>query len=96
MNPYVVLFLSLTRPLNDDEQRMNVQSVISCNEQKKEVSISQNIMMQADKSYTFDKVLQPLFLIFIFYCHYCIAYHITCYLYFTVGIWPKSTAKVDI
>ncbi|KAJ4764113.1 Kinesin-like protein [Rhynchospora pubera] len=47
------------RPLNDDELRMNAQSVISCNEQKKEVTISQSILKQPDKTFTFDKVFGP-------------------------------------
>ncbi|KAK1271234.1 putative 125 kDa kinesin-related protein [Acorus gramineus] len=41
------------RPLSDDEQRLNVQKVIICNEQKREVTVSSK---QIDKTFTFDKV----------------------------------------
>ncbi|KAG9453650.1 hypothetical protein H6P81_006554 [Aristolochia fimbriata] len=48
------------RPLNDDEQRLNVPNVISCNEQKREVSISQNVAhKQVERAFTFDKVFGP-------------------------------------
>ncbi|CAL9196791.1 unnamed protein product [Musa hybrid cultivar] len=48
------------RPLNDDEQRLNVQKVISCNEQKNEVTVIQGMMnKQVDKTFTFDKVFGP-------------------------------------
>ncbi|XP_068668251.1 kinesin-like protein KIN-5B isoform X2 [Aristolochia californica] len=48
------------RPLNDDEQRLNVPNVISCNEQRREVSILQNMThKQVEKAFTFDKVFGP-------------------------------------
>ncbi|CAL9127939.1 unnamed protein product [Musa acuminata var. zebrina] len=48
------------RPLNDDEQRLNVQKVISCNEQKNEVTVIQGMInKQVDKTFTFDKVFGP-------------------------------------
>ncbi|KAJ6842801.1 kinesin-like protein KIN-5B [Iris pallida] len=48
------------RPLSDEEQKQNVQKVISCNEQRKEVTVLQGILnRQADKSFSFDKVFGP-------------------------------------
>ncbi|XP_059462978.1 kinesin-like protein KIN-5B [Corylus avellana] len=48
------------RPLSDDEQRLNVPKVISCNEHKREVSVSQNLAnKQVDRIFTFDKVFGP-------------------------------------
>ncbi|CAA6661780.1 unnamed protein product [Spirodela intermedia] len=48
------------RPLSDEEQRTNVQSVIFCNEQRKEVTFLQSVAgRQLDKSFTFDKVFGP-------------------------------------
>lgn len=48
------------RPLNDDEQRINVPTAITCNEGKREVSVVQNIAnKQVDKIFTFDKVFGP-------------------------------------
>lgn len=49
------------RPLSEDEQRMNVPRVISCNEHKREVTVLQNVAnKQVDRVFTFDKVkLQP-------------------------------------
>lgn len=56
------------RPLNDDEQRLNVQKVISCNEQKNEVTVIQGMMnKQVDKTFTFDKVCQIFILFFLAY-----------------------------
>lgn len=50
------------RPLNDDEQRINVPTAITCNEGKREVSVVQNIAnKQVDKIFTFDKVQFPCF-----------------------------------
>lgn len=47
----------ITRPLTDEEQRLNIPRVISCNEQRREVSIVQSIAnKQVDRAYTFDKV----------------------------------------
>nr|XP_009782178.1 PREDICTED: probable 125 kDa kinesin-related protein [Nicotiana sylvestris] len=48
------------RPLNDDEQRINVPKAITCNESKREVSVLQNVAnKQVDKVFTFDKVFGP-------------------------------------
>nr|CAB3501219.1 unnamed protein product [Digitaria exilis] len=44
------------RPLREDEQRANVQSVISCNDQKREeVTVLHSLFKEADKKFTFDK-----------------------------------------
>ncbi|KAL8261834.1 hypothetical protein R6Q59_025883 [Mikania micrantha] len=48
------------RPFSDDELRNNVPHVITCNDQKREVAVSQNIAgKQIDRVYTFDKVFGP-------------------------------------
>ncbi|KAI3991527.1 hypothetical protein MKX01_017146 [Papaver californicum] len=48
------------RPLSDEEQRLNIPKVISCNEQKREVNILQSIAnKQVDRAFTFDKVFGP-------------------------------------
>ncbi|KAE9619448.1 putative plus-end-directed kinesin ATPase [Lupinus albus] len=48
------------RPLSDDEQRLNVPKVVSCNENKREVTIAQNVAnKQVDRVFTFDKVFGP-------------------------------------
>ncbi|KAF8397540.1 hypothetical protein HHK36_016458 [Tetracentron sinense] len=48
------------RPLSDDEQRLNIPKVISCNEQKREVTVLQSIAnKQVDRAFTFDKVFGP-------------------------------------
>ncbi|KAJ9559037.1 hypothetical protein OSB04_013651 [Centaurea solstitialis] len=48
------------RPLSDDEQKCNVPKAITCNEQKREVVILQNVAnKQVDKVFTFDKVFGP-------------------------------------
>ncbi|XP_052185435.1 kinesin-like protein KIN-5D [Diospyros lotus] len=48
------------RPLSEDEQRLRTQSVISCNENRKEVSAVQNIAnKQIDRNFLFDKVFGP-------------------------------------
>ncbi|KAL8261835.1 hypothetical protein R6Q59_025884 [Mikania micrantha] len=48
------------RPFSDDELRNNARHVISCNDQKREVAVSQNIAgKQIDRVYTFDKVFGP-------------------------------------
>nr|CAB3496316.1 unnamed protein product [Digitaria exilis] len=48
------------RPLSEDEQRANVQSVISCNDQKREeVTVLHSLFKEADKKFTFDKVFGP-------------------------------------
>ncbi|XP_060968909.1 kinesin-like protein KIN-5B [Cannabis sativa] len=48
------------RPLSDEEAKSNVQRVISCNEQKKEVTVLQNVAnKQIDRLFTFDKVFGP-------------------------------------
>ncbi|KAK8939766.1 125 kDa kinesin-related protein [Platanthera guangdongensis] len=48
------------RPLNDGEMRVNTPTVISCNEQHREISAVQSIAnKQIDKTFTFDKVFGP-------------------------------------
>ncbi|KAI3856004.1 hypothetical protein MKW92_038801 [Papaver armeniacum] len=48
------------RPLSDEEQRLNILKVISCNEQKREVNILQSIAnKQVDRAFAFDKVFGP-------------------------------------
>ncbi|XP_072958976.1 kinesin-like protein KIN-5B isoform X2 [Typha angustifolia] len=48
------------RPLNDEEQKLNLQKVISCNEQSKEVTVLQSLVnKQVDRTFTFDKVFGP-------------------------------------
>lgn len=48
------------RPLSDDEQRSSASKVITCNEQKREVTVSQNLASkQVDRVFTFDKVFGP-------------------------------------
>ncbi|KAF5181319.1 Kinesin-like protein kin-5b [Thalictrum thalictroides] len=48
------------RPLNDDEQRLNIPKVISCNEQRREITVLQSIAnKQVDRAFTFDKVFGP-------------------------------------
>ncbi|KAL6133281.1 hypothetical protein ACLB2K_065518 [Fragaria x ananassa] len=48
------------RPLSDDERKSNVQTVVSCNEQKREVTVVHSLNNKpADKVFTFDKVFGP-------------------------------------
>ncbi|KAK2657957.1 hypothetical protein Ddye_011009 [Dipteronia dyeriana] len=48
------------RPLSEDEQRLNVPRVVSCNEHKREVTVLQNVAnKQVDRVFTFDKVFGP-------------------------------------
>lgn len=48
------------RPLGEEEQRLNVPKVISCNEHKREVTVMQSIAnKQVDRVFTFDKVFGP-------------------------------------
>ncbi|EXB67891.1 125 kDa kinesin-related protein [Morus notabilis] len=48
------------RPLSEEEQRSNVQKVISCNEHKREVTVLQSVAnKQIDRVFTFDKVFGP-------------------------------------
>ncbi|KMT06204.1 hypothetical protein BVRB_7g162740 isoform B [Beta vulgaris subsp. vulgaris] len=48
------------RPLNDDEQSSNPTRVVTCNELKREVTLSQSIAnKQLDRVFTFDKVFGP-------------------------------------
>ncbi|OIW20314.1 hypothetical protein TanjilG_08288 [Lupinus angustifolius] len=48
------------RPLSDDEQRLNVPKVVSCNENKREVTVVQTVAnKQVDRVFTFDKVFGP-------------------------------------
>ncbi|KAL7136508.1 hypothetical protein ABFS83_10G035900 [Erythranthe nasuta] len=48
------------RPLNDDEQRLNVAKVVTCNETRREVTVLQSVASkQVDRVFTFDKVFGP-------------------------------------
>lgn len=48
------------RPLSDDEQRANVPKIITCNENKREVTVLQGLAnKQVDRVFTFDKVFGP-------------------------------------
>ncbi|KAJ1391346.1 P-loop containing nucleoside triphosphate hydrolase [Sesbania bispinosa] len=48
------------RPLSDDELRSNVPKVVSCNENRREVTVTQTIAnKQVDRLFTFDKVFGP-------------------------------------
>ncbi|KAL6649688.1 hypothetical protein ACP70R_013912 [Stipagrostis hirtigluma subsp. patula] len=47
------------RPLSEEEQISNVQSAISCNDLKREVTVLNNLFKQADRTFTFDKVFGP-------------------------------------
>lgn len=88
------VFISLTRPLNDEEQKTQAQSVISCNQQKKEVIISQSSLMQADKTFTFDKVLMTSYsnsYILLSLLH-CISYYLL-YLFHQV-FGPKAQQRL--
>lgn len=45
------------RPLSDEEQKSHVQKVVSCNEQKREVTVLHSLNNKPiDKVFTFDKV----------------------------------------
>ncbi|TVU00014.1 hypothetical protein EJB05_54592, partial [Eragrostis curvula] len=47
-------------PLSEEERRLNAPVVITCNEQRREVSVGQNIAnKQIDRTFLFDKVLGP-------------------------------------
>ncbi|KAI8556551.1 hypothetical protein RHMOL_Rhmol05G0262200 [Rhododendron molle] len=48
------------RPLSEDEQRLNVPKVITCNEHKREVTVLQSVANKpVDRVFTFDKVFGP-------------------------------------
>ena len=47
------------RPLSEEEQKANVQSVVSCNDMKREVTVLNSLFKQADRTFTFDKVKPP-------------------------------------
>ncbi|XP_062203178.1 kinesin-like protein KIN-5A [Phragmites australis] len=48
------------RPLSEEERRLNTPVVITCNDQRREVSVAQNIAnKQIDRTFVFDKVLGP-------------------------------------
>ncbi|XP_076946231.1 kinesin-like protein KIN-5C [Bidens hawaiensis] len=48
------------RPFSDDELRNNAPHVVTCNEQQREVAVSQSIAgKQIDRVFTFDKVFGP-------------------------------------
>ena len=46
----------MVRPLSVEEQKANVQSAVSCNDTKREVTVLNSLFKQADKTFTFDKV----------------------------------------
>ncbi|CAN6311505.1 unnamed protein product [Urochloa humidicola] len=48
------------RPLSEEERRINTPVVITCNDQRREVSVTQNIAnKQIDRTFVFDKVFGP-------------------------------------
>ncbi|KAK1285179.1 hypothetical protein QJS10_CPB20g00522 [Acorus calamus] len=48
------------RPLSEEEQRLHTPVVISCNENRQEVTVIQNIVnKQIDRTFAFDKVFGP-------------------------------------
>ncbi|XP_031102358.1 kinesin-like protein KIN-5B [Ipomoea triloba] len=48
------------RPLDESELKLNVPRVITCNENRREVTVSQNVAnKQLDRVFTFDKVFGP-------------------------------------
>ncbi|CAM0872560.1 unnamed protein product [Alopecurus aequalis] len=47
------------RPLSEEEQKANIQSAVSCNDMKREVTVLNSLFKQADKTFTFDKVFGP-------------------------------------
>ncbi|ONM00591.1 Kinesin-like protein KIN-5D [Zea mays] len=48
------------RPLSDEERRVGTPVVVTCNDQRREVSVAQNIAnKQIDRTFAFDKVLGP-------------------------------------
>ncbi|KAL5209439.1 hypothetical protein ABZP36_005062 [Zizania latifolia] len=47
------------RPLSEEEQKSNVQSAISCNDLKREVTVLHSLFKQTDKTFTFDRVFGP-------------------------------------
>ncbi|VAI06848.1 unnamed protein product [Triticum turgidum subsp. durum] len=49
----------MVRPLSVEEQKANVQSAVSCNDTKREVTVLNSLFKQADKTFTFDKVFGP-------------------------------------
>jgi hypothetical protein len=68
------------RPLNDEERRLNAPVVTTCNEQRREVSVAQNIAnKQIDRTFLFDKVTTALFN-FSFLLTICWLHHNTAYL----------------
>ncbi|TXG69796.1 hypothetical protein EZV62_004731 [Acer yangbiense] len=51
---------SMDRTLSEDEQRLNVSRVVSCNEHKREVTVLQNVANKlVDRVFNFDKVFGP-------------------------------------
>jgi len=55
MNPYNLNYI---RPLNEDEIKVNAPVVISCNDNRREVTAVQNIAnKQIDRTFAFDKVV---------------------------------------
>lgn len=53
------------RPLDENELKLNVPRVITCNENRREVTVSQNVASkQLDRVFTFDKVCMTGPLIF--------------------------------
>ncbi|KAF7054403.1 hypothetical protein CFC21_062078 [Triticum aestivum] len=49
----------MVRPLSVEEQKANVQSAVSCNDTKREVTVLNSLFKQADKTFTFDTVFGP-------------------------------------
>ncbi|KAF8646114.1 hypothetical protein HU200_065960 [Digitaria exilis] len=48
------------RPLSEEERRINTPVVITCNDQRREVTVAQNIAnKQIDRTFVFDKVFGP-------------------------------------
>lgn len=59
----VIFILNNIRPLSDDELRSNVPRVVTCYENKREVSVMQTLAnKQVDRVFTFDKVWYNLHL----------------------------------
>jgi hypothetical protein len=65
------------RPLSEEEQKANLQSAISCNDMKREVTVLNSLFKQTDKTFTFDKVkplaisvLAAYYVLYVFACMY--------------------------
>lgn len=53
-----IILIVLCRPLSEEEKRLTTPSVVSCNESRREVSVTQKnaINKHLDRTFTFDKV----------------------------------------